>query len=239
MRSMLYGIGAMSLLLPFSASVEAASLRVAPTNIELLAPGSAGVFSLANDGNSAINVQIRVFRWTQIDGVERLDPTSDVVISPPATSLAGGKVYAVRVLRIADQPVAAEESYRVVVDELPDPARKKTGTVSFVVRYSIPVFFKKPDAAPPKITWGLGRVKGKLVVTATNLGDSRLRIADLQLTQKGTVIGGRNGLVGYVLGGARMQWVINADKSVSSGPLTLRGHSDTGPFDAKVAISSR
>jgi fimbrial chaperone protein len=143
------------------------------------------------------------------------------------------------VLRITGQPVAAEESDRVVVDELPDPARKKAGTVNFVVRYSIPVFFRKPDAAPPKIAWGVSRVKGKLVVTASNLGDSRLRIADLQLTQKGNVIGGRDGLVGYVLGRARMQWVIDADKSVSPGPVTLRGHSETGPFDAKVAISSR
>ncbi len=239
MRTMLYGIGVMGLFVLFSGIAQAASLRVSPTNLELIAPGSAGVLTLTNEAKRPINVQIRVFRWTQVNGVEQLEPTNDVVVSPPSTSLTANKDYAVRVLRVTKKPVAGEESYRVIVDELPDPSRKKAGTITLVVRYSIPVFFKNEDASPPQVAWGVVRSKGGLVLTARNTGDTRLRLADVQLTQGGRAIGARKGLVGYVLGGASMQWPVGAGKSVSSGAVGLRAQSEFGPLDANVAISGR
>ena len=102
---------------------EAASLRVAPTTISLVAPDAASVLSLRNDDKRPINVQIRVFRWTQVDGVDRLEPARDVVASPPAARLAGGAATTVRIVRVSKAPVSGEESYRLLVDELPDPSR--------------------------------------------------------------------------------------------------------------------
>ncbi|WP_162130126.1 molecular chaperone [Phyllobacterium sp. YR531] len=236
---MLKCIGAMSFCLLFSAMAHAASLRVSPTNLDMVAPGSAGVLTLTNEAKRPINVQIRVFRWTQTNGVERLEPTNDVVVSPPSTKLSGGKDYAIRVVRVTKKPVATEESYRVVVDELPDPTRKQAGTVTLVVRYSIPVFFRGEDASPPNVAWGIARSKGALVLTARNTGDRRLRLAEVQLSQGGQVLGTREGLVGYVLGGASMQWPIGTRKSVSSGRVGLKALSDAGPLNADVAISGR
>ncbi|MBB3238340.1 molecular chaperone [Phyllobacterium endophyticum] len=94
MRIMLYGIGAMSLFMLFSEMAQSASLRVSPTNPGMIAPGSSGVLTLTNEAKRPINVQIRVFRWTQVNGAEQLDPTNDVV-SPPSTTLASVKEYAV------------------------------------------------------------------------------------------------------------------------------------------------
>lgn len=236
MRTMLYGIGAMSLLLLLTGISQAASLRATPTNLNMIAPTSAGVLTLTNEAKRPINVQIRVFRWTQKGGVEQLEPTNDVVVSPPSTTLAGNKDYAVRVVRVTKKPVVGEESYRVLVDELPNPANRKAGTVTLVVRYSIPIFFRDQDASPAEVSWGISRSKGTLVLKAKNTGDSRLRLSDLQLTQRGRVVGTRNGLVGYVLGGASMQWPIGA-KSVSAGTVGLKAQSELGPFDADVAIN--
>ncbi|PSH66219.1 fimbrial biogenesis chaperone [Phyllobacterium sophorae] len=238
MRTVLYGIGVMGLVL-FAGVVQAASLRVSPTNLEMTVPGSAGILTLTNEAKRPINVQIRVFRWTQVNGAEQLDPTNDVVVSPPSTSLSANKDYAIRVLRVAKKPVVGEESYRVIVDELPDPSRKKAGAVTLVVRYSIPVFFKDQDATPPKVDWGIAKTKGSLVLTARNTGDMRLRLADVQLTQQGRVLGAREGLVGYVLGGASMQWPIAGGHSVSAGSIGLKAQSESGLLNADIAISGR
>ncbi|MGX9147799.1 fimbrial biogenesis chaperone [Mesorhizobium sp. 128a] len=238
MRSMLVSIGAAAFLLAGSVLSEAASLRVAPTNLELLAPDSASVLNLKNDAKRPINVQVRVFRWTQEGGAERLEPTNAVVASPPATTLGPGADYVVRIVRVSKTPVAAEESYRVIVDELPDPSLKKAGTVNLVLRYSVPVFFRNPDASAPKVSWSLSRHGGALVLTARNSGDSRLRISDLKLTQGGRRLSSRRGLVGYVLGGATMQWPIPG-KSPSNGAVALSAESDFGPFDADVAVKGR
>src|SRR4029079_10100865 len=71
-------IGAITLSMLSCHAGNAASLRVAPTNLELVAPDSAPTLTLRNEDTRPINVQIRVLHWTQIDGIERLDPTTDV-----------------------------------------------------------------------------------------------------------------------------------------------------------------
>ena len=176
MRSMLSCIGATALFLLCAGLSHAASLRVAPTGLELIAPDSAAVLNLSNDDTKRpINVQIRVFAWSQSGGIETLTPTTDVVASPPSTKLGPNAQYVVRVVRVSKAPVRAEESYRVIVDELPDPSRKRAGTVTLALRYSVPVFFRNADAAAPAIAWSLSRNGGSLMLTASNSGQSRNR----------------------------------------------------------------
>src|SRR5689334_20358942 len=69
---------------------SAASLRIEPVIIDVPAPGAAGLLTLHNDDMSEVTVQIRVFRWTQVNGKDALDPTTDVVASPPAIKLSPG-----------------------------------------------------------------------------------------------------------------------------------------------------
>ncbi|MBN8952935.1 MULTISPECIES: molecular chaperone [unclassified Rhizobium] len=237
MQRMLPRIAATMLLLLSAYSVNAASLRVAPTSLELIAPSATTVLNLANEGDHPINVQIRVFKWSQTGGVESLEPTRDVVASPPSTRMSPNAQYVVRVVRTSKVPVRAEETYRVIVDELPDPSRARAGTVTFIMRQSIPVFFKRPDVKPADIAWSLKRQGNSLSLTGKNNGGSRFRLSNAILAQGPTKIGSRNGLVGYVLAGATMQWPIGAAKSLTGGGVTLHGQSDLGPFDAKVAVN--
>ena len=239
MQRMLPCIAATMLLLFSAYEINAASLRVAPTSLELVAPAAATVLNLANDGDHPINVQIRVFKWSQAGGIETLEPTRDVVASPPATRMNPNAQYVVRVIRTSKAPVKAEETYRVIVDELPDPARARAGTVTLIMRQSIPVFFKRPDVKPADIVWSLKRQGNSLSLTGKNNGGSRFRLSNVTLAQGATKVGSRNGLVGYVLAGATMQWPMGAAKSLSGGVVTLHGQSDLGPFDAKVAVNQR
>ncbi|MFK0164123.1 molecular chaperone [Rhizobium sp. NPDC090279] len=239
MQRMLPCIAATMLLLLNAYGIGAASLRVAPTSLELIAPSAATVLNLANDGDHPINVQIRVFKWSQAGGVERLEPTRDVVASPPSTKMNPNAQYVVRVVRTSKAPVKAEETYRVIVDELPDPGRARAGTVTLIMRQSIPVFFKRPDVKPADIAWSLNRQGNGLSLTGRNNGGSRFRLSNVTLAQGTTKIGNRNGLVGYVLAGATMQWPMGAAKSISGGVVTLHGQSDLGPFDATVAVNQR
>ncbi|HEV7309982.1 molecular chaperone [Ensifer sp.] len=243
MRSTTWSVGALmlcALVLALSPSqTSAASLRVAPTTLELVAPSSSETINLSNDAKHAINVQIRVFRWIQKDGVESLVPSYDVVASPPATRLAPGADYVVRIVRISQRPIDGEESYRIVVDELPDPSRQRRGTVALIVRHLIPAFFRSPDASSPDVSWSLKKSKGGLVLTARNAGQARLRIADLTLANGSRTLVKRNGLLGYVLGGAVMSWPVAAATSSSAAQVTLKADSDLGPVHARVPVNGR
>ena len=141
---------ACSLLMSATAAVSA-SLQVEPALVEVVAPGEASSVTLRNSGAVPINVQIRVFRWSQENGQEHLDPTDDVVASPPALALAPHGDYLARLVRVTDRPVSREESYRLVIDELPSASKSKAGTVKLLVRHSIPAFFEAPSATPPEV----------------------------------------------------------------------------------------
>ena len=103
-------------------AAAAASLSVSPVSLEIAAPGAASSLTLGNTGTEAINAQIRVYQWTQSNGADVLTPTRDVVASPPFLKLAPGLSNVVRVVRLAKTPLAHEEAYRLVVDELPKTA---------------------------------------------------------------------------------------------------------------------
>lgn len=239
MRRMLSCIAATTLFFLSASYTDAASLRVAPTNLELIAPDSAGVLNLTNEAKRPINIQVRVLKWSQVNGVEQLEATTDVVASPPMSKMGPNADYVIRVVRVSKVPLHKEDSYRVIVDELPDPSSARSGMVTLIVRYSIPVFFRSPDASAPDVSWNLTRTGGGLILTARNNGDSRFRLSNVTLKQGEVKMGSRSGLVGYVLGGATMQWPMGSTKSLSGNTVTLQGLSDFGPFDVKVDIKSR
>lgn len=220
---------------------HAASLRVAPVLLDLKAPQAATSLRIWNDAQRPISVQVRIFRWSQEGGKENFVPATDVVVSPPITKLKGGGENTIRVVRTSKTPVRGEESYRVIVDELPDAADRRSGTVNLVIRHSIPVFFAAADikAAAPK--WSVSRTSGGYKLNVANGGDKRLRISDVVLRAAGGgEVAAQSGLVGYVLGQSTESWFIPAKGGkAGGGTLTISAQSDAGAIDARASVTAK
>ncbi|TWG94945.1 fimbrial chaperone protein [Mesorhizobium sp. J18] len=232
-------VAAVGILLNVLASTTfAASLRVAPVVLDLKAPTAASTIRIWNDESRPINVQVRIFRWSQRNGEDFYEATNDVVASPPITTLQPGGENLIRIVRTTKRPVQAEESYRIVVDELPDPSRRKSGTVVLVVRHSIPVFFSRTDAAGANPSWSVRPLRGGYQVTVRNGGAQRLKVSNLALSDNGRVVGKKDGLVGYVLGNATASWIVPGTGAgrPSGGSLTISADSEAGRFDATARI---
>jgi len=238
MRSTFATIAAAAVLaLCSQAPARAASLQVEPILVDVTAPGAASTVTLHNTGTTPINAQVRVFRWTMINGEEKLEPTNDVVASPPSVTLAPDGKYVTRVVRVSKQPVVGEESYRLLVDQLPDLAQQKNGSVNLMIRYSIPVFFGAPNKKNPTVTWSLAVKGDKVTVMAHNSGDRRLRIAGLTLhDQHGKSIKLGDGLNGYALGQSTKSWTIPAHGFAANGSASISAQSDGGPVQAVASI---
>jgi len=219
---------------------QAASLQVAPVLVDVTAPGAASTVTLRNEGTTPINAQIRVFRWSLVNGQEKLEPTDDVVASPPSVTLTPKGQYVTRVVRVSKQPVTGEESYRLLVDQLPDLTHQKSGAVNLLMRYSIPVFFVAPDKKNPTVAWSLAVKGDKVTLTAHNSGDRRLRISALALRDAhGKSVSFGNGLAGYALGQSTKTWTVSSRGFAASGSATISGQSDGGPIQAVATIASR
>jgi fimbrial chaperone protein len=220
-------------------SAFAASLQVAPILLEVTSPGAATTLTLRNTGASPIATQIRVFRWIQEDGNERLEPTEDVVASPPAAELHPGQDYVVRVVRLTKSPVAGEEAYRLLIDELPEVSQRPR-TVNFVVRHALPLFFDAPGSSAREAAWRVTQKGRVFSLTATNAGDRRIRLAAIKVGDgAGKSMSFGPGLAGYALGRSTISWTAVSKPGFQPGAkVTITGQTEEGPFDAQVAVQS-
>ena len=213
--------------------VQASTLRVSPVGLDLPVGQNATTLNLFNDDVAPLNVQIRVFRWRQVEGKDVLEPATDVVASPPIAKVAPGAARTVRVVRLDAKLPEKQESYRLIVDELPPPLSEGGRQVTLLMRHSIPLFFAA-GADKAKVTWRLTRSQDAPALTASNSGGRHLRLSNLRIVDgAGAVLAERKGLVGYALPGSTMAWPTGA--FAPSAGLHLVADTDTGPIDAPLA----
>ncbi len=213
----------------------AGSLQVSPLVIELGPGVSTSTENLENKGTSIISAQVRVFKWTQVDGKENMVPTTDVVASPPAFKIQPGAKATVRVVRLSKEPIKGEESYRLIIDDLPPPPDKPGDSVTFAVRHAIPVFFQAPGIKT-NLSWSAAMKGGELELTANNAGDLHARLAQMTLSANGKQVAALNGLAGYTMGHDFTRWKFKV-KGVSTGSiLALKAASNDGPISTSVTV---
>jgi fimbrial chaperone protein len=220
-----------------SSAAHAASLQVAPVLIEVPRPAATSSLQLRNFGVKPITAQVRIFRWSLQNGLDQLVETRDVVVSPPLSEIAPNSAQLIRIVRVSKQPLQAEESYRVLIDEVPEQGGAQMSGVNFAVRYSIPVFFLGSVAASEPVTWSVEQQAGKLTVTASNPGPRHVRIAALRVQNAhGETVSFGEGLTGYVLAGSMARWsrkgtffnlapgsTVRISASTNNGPLQTTG----------------
>lgn len=210
-----------------------ASLQVSPTRLLIAAEHNATGLTLANTGDDNLYVQIRVYHWQQKNGEDILQPTQDIIASPPVVEVVPGVNQLVRIVRPSPAPTTEEQNFRIIIDELPvntDQNNKPSNTVNngltFRLRYSVPLFLHPPKAITlqPILNASLITEKEKYFLRLSNTGNSHAHIADLAWrhnTQRTLIAAG---LAGYILPGQQQQWELPEDINPTNG----------GNFTAKV-----
>lgn len=220
----------------FISPTLAASLQVSPVVIDVeTEKSSASVLTLRNTGDAVVNAQVRVFRWSQIKGKDVYEETTDVVASPPMMRLDAKMSNIVRVVRVKQSAPKGEESYRLLIDELPS-GEKKAGTITMLVRHAIPVFFATSKATSDNIHWSLQRQNGRLLLQAVNSGDRRLRLANMSASSNQGKVDFGKGLNGYVLGHSHLTLVSKTPAADLSGAVTLKADTHKEPLNVSVQI---
>ena len=218
-----------SVALLMASASQAGGLQVAPVSVTLTPAKSADGLTLSNVGDAPLHAQVRVYRWQQgVDESETLEPTGDVIVSPPMIALQPGAEQLVRVIRTgpAPAPGAPEATYRIVVDELPPAPDVVGGGLNFVLRYSLPGFVLPagPDVRPD-LNWELAEADGTVAVRAANSGGQHAQVADVaHVGPDGSRTILATGLLGYALPGASKTWTTTLPWSASmhAGTLEVR-----------------
>ncbi|MHC3125404.1 fimbrial biogenesis chaperone [Acinetobacter sp. GN11] len=170
------------LFLSLSSTINAATIRLSPVNVEILSHQNASSISLFNQSNESTDLQIRVFEWTQKNGQDQLTPTDEIAISPPFLKLQSNDSYNLRVVRINPAPVSGEKTYRIIIDELPKPidSRKAAQGVNVLLRSSLPVFVVNKDAIT-KLNWKIDTHQEAPSLNISNIGNRHALLNNLML----------------------------------------------------------
>ena len=213
-------------LLATAGWADAGGLQVAPTTLSLNASQNADGLWLSNTGDSVVHAQVRVYHWTQDAQGDQLVASRGLVVSPPMLQLAIADRQLIRVIRMGAPPSGAgavEDAYRLSIDELPIDAQGKQG-LQFVLHYSLPVFIEPAGAAssPPQLQWSLQSADEHVWLQVSNRGGSHAQLADLSyIDSKGHRSDINPGLLGYVLPGATMRWMLKPSAAVFAAGGTL------------------
>jgi fimbrial chaperone protein len=215
-----------------------AGMSVSPVYLNLTGKARATSVKLQNSGTNR-SVQARVYRWAIKDGKEELTPTDAVAASPPIAQVPANGTQMIRLVRKNPAPVATEEAYRVLVDELPSPEDAARPGVTVLTRSSIPLFIEPERSGLPDLQWTLARCdKGWLALSVENRGERRALIKKLALRQVGKEISQREGLIGYVLVGQGNRWLPGKAPAGAEAAYTLAYTADVGtPQELPLSVT--
>ena len=223
-------------------TAQASSLQISPVMLELPPGQNASALTLRNPGKEPIYGQVRVFRWEQTPDDDRLDPSDELVASPPLIRIEPQGEQLVRLVRRDGAPVAAERSYRVLVDEVPNLDAAPGNGVNIRLRYSVPVFVE-PAGPPvaPRLSWELRHDGARWQLRVSNAGGRRAQLAAVRVSGADGVAHEINpGLLGYVLPGRTRQWTIALDDRVAAqGPLKLKANLNAQPIETELSVAAR
>lgn len=208
--------GIFSGLLLSSSMAMASGLQVSPISLSLQAKQNASGLTLSNTGDNAVHAQVRVYQWSQDEKGDQLTTSRGLLASPPMIELQPGEKQLIRIIRASAPPSgvgAVESSYRLSIDELPIKSAEQKSGLQFALSYSLPVFVNPVGITKtiPRLQWSYSLQPDgeQMNLRVSNSGNGHAQLADLSIIDDaGDSIDLHQGLLGYVLPGATMNWTL-------------------------------
>jgi len=228
------GIGAM-----LSSPAAAGAFEIAPTTIDLAPGADRAVFYVTNHGSQPIVVQVQGFDWHQTDKGEQLDRSDALTISPPMARLVPERRQTVR-LAVKPGIAATERSFRLVVNELPDPQATAPQGVRVLLQLSVPVFVAGAHPTPARLAWSAVRSPGGISLLARNTGTRHAKLMNMFLSQPGAAaVALAPNTISYVLAGVSRRWTVAMPGLKAGDALRITGldDSDSTTIGAPVVVA--
>ncbi len=184
MRTLLLAAALAFMSLAGASSVRAGDFQASPVRVFLEDGAKSGMLALTNRGDTVVRLQLSGYAWDEgKTGAPRLTPTDALVLFPSLLELDPGQTRRVRV-GVSTKGNAREETYRVIVEELPDHGAPKKNGIAIRMRMSIPVFVDpsgtlargEVDSARVEVSGGR-----QLIFTLKNLGNQHFKAGEITL----------------------------------------------------------
>lgn len=228
-------IGVSILLILFPGAVLAGQWRVAPARVFLDREAKSSVVTVVNEGDEKVNLQCKAMEWSQDpQGRDVYQETNDLIFFPRILMLEKGEQKIIRA-GIKMPATAREKTYRLFIEEIPQP-RKSTADaaqLTVAVRFGVPFFIRPLKEELAGELSATGVAKGIVSATVKNTGNSHFRIIEVLLK-------GKNGKGEETFASKLEGWYLLAGASRLYSAAIPAGKCDvTKEIDITVATDSK
>jgi len=237
---------------------------VDPVRVSLSARAPLASMMVRNTGSEPSVLQVETVSWSQSAGRVTLEPTRDVLATPPLFTIPPGGTQLIRLGLRRPADAQRELTYRIILHEVLAPAPDTKG-MRVALDVSIPIFVKPLVPCAPSVQWHLSRsADGEFHLDATNSGTAHIRLETLEIaaagdrsTEKGIPRSDngatwgdrgpwvRQGLSAYLLVNETRGWTLESGRltpesgvTIAPGPLILRAKTDVGDIESRVQLES-
>jgi fimbrial chaperone protein len=217
----------------------AAQFTITPVRIFMTPRDRAVAVTVTNDSDEEVVMQADLFTWKQRpDGSDDLQPTEDLILTPPILKLAPRARQVVRLARLSGAPAAEQQTYRLVVREVPEARSTNQLQLQVALAFSLPVFVS-PPGVKRDLRCQLERAAADQVrAVCSNTGTAYAQIRGLELFDaRGARLAARES-GGYLLPSIRRSFELRATEGrIPAGNVKLQVALDDGSlqsFDAAI-----
>lgn len=158
--------------------------RVTPIRLDFDKGSKSGVITVKNDSSEKVHLQIKAAEWIQdIEGKDKYSETSDLVYFPKIMILEKNEEKVLRT-GIKTSTVDKEKTYRLFIEEIPQPRTAEGAVVAVAIRFGVPIFIKPEKEDPRGEIEQIDISKGVFKAVVKNTGNVHLMINSI--TIKGT-----------------------------------------------------
>lgn len=224
-RGSLYRLAVMALGSLLSSA--ALAVIISPVTVELSRAHPVVTITVTNDADSPLTLQNQVLAWTQVNGEDHLEESTDLLVAPAIAEIAPRGTQIFRVTQRRPTAAVAERAYRLVLDDISAAEQQnELGGVNFVFSHRLPVFVAGTGNLGPWLHLGQCPNSPETgCVRLQNSGDQYLQVRSLTVNgshwQADLEAGNR------ILAGAWKQWTFSPPPA-SAGRLTLTAETSAG-----------
>jgi fimbrial chaperone protein len=227
----------------FAQTTAASGFSVSPVRVQLKAAGEIATMTVRNEALVDTVVQVDPLRWSAAAMEETLEPTEDLLVSPPIFRLPAGATQIVRVALRSAPDAERELSYRLLLSEVPQHRPVAPGQLRVALRISVPLFVEARSPAAASLEWTAQRLPGgRLEVEALNSGTAHVRLTGIQIADTTYDIPPVHVTQPvYLLPGQRRRWELSAATlmAATTGELRITARSaNDALFDAVVPVAA-
>jgi len=181
-RKALTAVALISILFLFPKTVVPADVSINPVKLFFDARQKTNIIRVKNNADEKLSLQITIYSWAQNEASEdQYSPTGDVILFPKIFNLGGGEDRIIRV-GIRVPPGVKEKTYRIYLEEIPQPLKAEGAVLRTVLKIGVPVFISPVKTEASGEIEKIELSKGTLTMIVKNKGNVHFIIENVKMS---------------------------------------------------------